>query len=241
MSRRPPAQRQPVRRFGLGGAALLALVAAPPAAAFECQAALVLALDLSPSVDAIEERLQFNGVASALSDPEVRDALLSPPGSGVAAAAFVWSGGAEQEIIAPWSQLSDDASILDFADRIARARARMSRSATALGSALRFAALMHQANPIDCARRIIDIAGDGAVNDGEAPEQVRRDGLLGDVEINGLVIGGGTPDPLSYYQRFVIQGPGAFALGVATYDSYRDGMRRKLLRELRHVFAETAR
>lgn len=227
-----------MRRATLRLAAGLALAAAGQAArAAECAAALALALDVSSSVDINEHKLQVQGLAAAFRDPAVIETILSPPGSGVMAAAFEWSGFQHQEVTVDWTWLGDRGSILAFADRIASSRRRYDHWPTSLGRAAAFGAELHERNPTPCRRRIVDISGDGANNDGVDPDWYRDRGYFDGITINGLVIRGADPDPVAYYRRHVVHGPGAFVEIAATYEDYPRAILRKLLRELQPPFA----
>lgn len=215
----------------------VALALPGPAAALECSAALVLALDVSSSVDAAENALQMQGLAAAFRDPAVIETILFPPGSGVMASAFAWSGFQHQEVIIDWTWLGDRAAVAAFADRLAAAPRRYDHWPTALGRASSFAAAMHAQNPVPCRRRIVDVSGDGANNDGVGPDWHRARGTFEGLTINGLVIRGADPDPVTYYEQNVIHGPGAFLEVVETYTDYPAAILRKLLRELQPPFA----
>lgn len=216
-------------------AAVLALAASPARAFFDCAAALVLAMDVSSSVDAREHALQVGGLAQAFRDEEVIDTILIE--GGIMVAAFKWSGWRHQDVVADWTPLTDRAAILAFADRIEAAPRRFTQWPTGLGQALAFAAEMHMQNPVGCRRRIVDVSGDGVNNDGAVPAFFRLRGALDGLVINGLVIRGATPDPEPYYREQVIQGPGAFVIAVENYDDYPPAILRKLLRELQPPFA----
>jgi hypothetical protein len=217
------------------GALALSLVLAAPPAAADCAAALVLALDVSSSVDAREHALQIGGLAAALRDPVVMDAILQPPGAGIMATAFAWSGFQHQESLVGWTWLGDEAAVLAFAARLEAAPRRYDHWPTAIGRATAHAAALHAANPRPCRRRIVDVSGDGANNDGVGPEWYRARGLFEGLTINGLVVRGADPDPVAYYQSFVIHGPGAFVEAADSYEDYAEAMLRKLLRELQPV------
>lgn len=205
---------------------------ATPAAAFQCKAALVFALDMSKSVDREERGLQATGVATALLSPDVQAAILSPEGAGIMAAAFLWGGGLEQELIADWTRLDSPAAIDVFAGQIVRRGTFGRGRATAVGEALRYGAYLHGRNPVQCGPKIIDVSGDGVNNNGRRPAFFREGRALEGLQINGLVIRGADPDPLPYYIENVIQGPGSFVIDVDGYEDYGAAMERKLLREL---------
>jgi hypothetical protein len=218
-------------------ALLLCALAAPAPAAAECSAALVLALDVSSSVDAVENQLQMQGLAAAFRDPAVVDTILYPPGSGIMASAFAWSGFQHQEVLIDWTWLGDRESIAAFADRLAGARRLYDHWPTSLGRAADFGARLHERNPLPCRRKIVDISGDGANNDGVGPEWYRARGVFDGITINGLVIRGADPDPVAYYRENVISGPGAFIEIADGYEDYLRAILRKLLRELQPPFA----
>ncbi|MBX2854979.1 MAG: DUF1194 domain-containing protein [Rhodobacteraceae bacterium] len=212
--------------------AVVGVVTPATALSFECKAALALALDMSKSVDAAERQLQARGLAAALLSEPVQAAILSPKGSGVMAAAYLWGGGYEQELIVGWTRLDSRSAIEQFAAHVAR-RGRHGRGrATAVGEALRYGAYLHGLNQVPCGQRIIDVSGDGVNNNGRKPAYFRDRGVLEGLRINGLVIVGATPDPASYYLDEVIQGPGAFVIDIDDYTGYAAAMERKLLREL---------
>lgn len=220
-------------------AAALALLAAP-AAALECHTALVLGLDASRSVDARESALQREGLAEALTSPEIIAAIAPYDGACVAAMAFEWSNPADQTVIAPWSVLDGEAAIRAFARRLTTSPGIDRRWRTGIGSAMRFAADAFAAAPVRCRRLVVDISGDGPGNAGAPPSAHRAAGAFDGLTINGLVIrhpelDSAQPpdkDPLPYYHREVIHGPGAFIEVTASYDDYPEAIRRKLLREL---------
>ncbi len=223
----------------------LALLHTPfSARATDCHAALVLALDLSDSVDAHEADLQRKGLASALRDEAVRAAIMPRAGLGVALMVFEWNNPSMQRIIAPWRLLSTDAAIDEFASQLETDLRPRINGQTGIGAAIRFAVRAFADAPT-CERRLIDVSGDGPGNTGVPPQQVRQSGELADLTINGLVIrnpglDSAQPpgrDPLPYYQKNVKWGPGAFVIVVDSYDDYADAIRRKLLRELSPNFA----
>ncbi|WP_093255250.1 DUF1194 domain-containing protein [Rubrimonas cliftonensis] len=221
-------------------AAAAALLALAPvgARALDCTAALVLALDVSSSVDAAEYALQMQGLAAALRDPAVVETILSPPGAGVMASAFAWSGFQHQELLIDWTWLGDRASIEAFAASLAAAPRRYDHWPTALGRATGFAAALHGENPVPCRRRVVDVSGDGANNDGVGPQWHRERGAFEGITFNGLVIAGADPDPVLYYRAEVLHGPGAFLEVIHSYTDYPGAILRKLLRELQPPFAQ---
>ena len=216
-----------------GVAVAAALAAAPPADA-ACRLALALGLDVSGSVVGSEYRLQLDGLAEALTDPDVTGAILSVPGEPVALAVFEWSASSYQRTLLDWRPLTDEAAIRAAAAAIAGAERRPAPEATGIGSALLYAAGLFEAVP-ECGARVIDISGDGTNNDWPPPEQVRSGAALAGVTVNALAVVSdtGAPEVLEgYFRAQVIQGPGAFVERAAGYGDYARAIRKKLLMEL---------
>ncbi|MEO0499556.1 MAG: DUF1194 domain-containing protein [Pseudomonadota bacterium] len=239
-----------IRTLGAALALSAAFGATPaPAYAFQCHTALVLALDASDSVDPVEADLQRSGIAGALLDPEVMEALAPSEGFGALLMAFEWADPGETQIIAPWTILDSPAAIHAFAAKLGQLPSVYMSGQTGLGAALEFAAKAHGEAPAACARRVIDVSGDGPGNTGPTPGLYRKAGLFDGITINGLVIRQDpddyslqqpTRDPLPYYEAEVRHGAGAFVMVTKSYEDYQDALRRKLLRELRPVLAEVA-
>ncbi|MEM8789391.1 MAG: DUF1194 domain-containing protein [Pseudomonadota bacterium] len=207
------------------------LTALPLGAAAECRLALSMALDVSSSVDTGEYRLQSEGVARALENPEVRAALFQVPGAHVALQVFEWSGVQDQSIVLDWTPLRTAADV-DRAVQTIRAHRRSFRnSATGLGRALRFAQAQIARAP-DCAFRKIDISSDGQSNVGIPPQQLYAQTDFGDITVNGLAILSDETALDRYYRYFVIRGAGAFVEVAADFNAYPAAIRRKLIREL---------
>lgn len=221
------------KRLALGAvrsavAAIALLATAVPAQA--CGLALLLALDVSSSVDSAEHRLQNDGLAAALTDPVVMEQILGQ--GGIWLAAFEWSGKRKQRILIDWTHLNSLPEIADAARRIRGAGRSTTEFPTSLGYALGFAAVFMQQAPPSCARKVIDIAGDGVNNDGFPPSSAYRAFDFTNVTVNGLVIRGADPDPVEYYAREVVRGPGSFLELAEGYADYAQAMRRKLIREV---------
>lgn len=220
-------------------AALLAALALAGGAAAQpserCRLALVLALDVSSSVDAAEYELQRGGLAAALLAPEVRAAILGGAGGGhVALAVYEWSGFFQHKLQLDWTALRAPADI----DRAATALAGMTRShdnfPTSIGPALGFGASLLARGP-RCDRRVIDVSGDGVNNYRYGPREAYRHFPLDDVTVNGLVILGEDAAVLSYYGTEVLHGPGAFLVVARDYGGFREAMTRKLFREVNDI------
>jgi len=210
--------------------ALLVLAAPVPAGA--CRIALLLALDVSASVDSGEFLLQRNGLASALLADEVQTAFLESP-EPVALAAYQWSGRYNQALVLDWRLIRSRADLVAAAEVIAASKRSETEFPTALGYALGYAASVFRTAP-DCVRRKIDVSGDGRNNEGFPPALAYRDFQLDGVTVNALAVGGSIDvgDLVDYYRREVIRGPGAFVETAGNYKDFEDAMRRKLEREV---------
>lgn len=233
-SRRARRARNPIAAIG-ATTAVLGLLAATAARA--CGIALVLAVDVSSSVDAAEFELMRAGHAAAFRDPAVVAALLSA--GGARAAMMHWSGQDHQRLAIGWTALDDEAQIAAFAADLAGARRRRVGLMTAPAPALSAArALFEAPRARACARRIVDVSGDGARNEGPPVAEARARLLAAGATINGLAVGhplrliGAEVDAWRYYERRLIGGPGAFVETVDDFADYAAAFRRKLLREL---------
>lgn len=209
---------------------LMIIAASPASAQPRCGLSLVLAIDVSASVDATEYRLQMNGLAGALRADIVRESIIEA--GGIQATAFEWSGRNQQVEIAPWTFVATDVDILAFASRIAAHERRFDEFPTALGFALGHAAIRLSRTPVQCSRSVVDVSGDGVNNDGYEPPLAFANFDFRNVTVNGLVISGEKPDPVAYYRAEVIRGPGAFVEVAAGFKDYEAAMKRKLLREI---------
>ncbi|RMF34550.1 MAG: DUF1194 domain-containing protein [Alphaproteobacteria bacterium] len=213
---------------GLVSAAALAacLILSSPAQA--CGLALALALDVSGSVDPQEFALQRDGLAAALRDPSVSDALVA-----VKAAILVvqWTGSTRQAVVIPWRRIGSRDALAALAVEVERMPRLWRHFSTGIGEALIFTSGTF-AEVGDCARKVIDVSGDGRSNEGIAPQDVRRSLMRLGFTINGLAIEGSEPDLTGYYRDSVIAGPGAFVIAATGFRDYPEKIRRKLLTEV---------
>lgn len=221
---------------------ILALLALAPPAAQDCRLALVLALDVSSSVDGREHELQRQGLARALLAPVVVQAFLS--GDPVALQAFEWSGPPVQIDLLPGWVMIDDATDLSQVAALLLSRPRSAAEArnqsTGLGSALGHAArLLRDAPP--CRAQTVDVSGDGENNAGLEPSEVYLRDPFEDVTVNALVVGQGPRHAdadldegalVAWFRAEVLHGPGAFHVLADGYEDYERAMSVKLRREL---------
>lgn len=227
-----------VRLSGLVALLLLGLTVTAQAA---CRQALILGLDVSGSVDAEEYRLQIDGLAVALRNPQVQAAFVQFPQAPVRFSAFEWSGPKHQRTLIGWTEVTGSRQL----DEIARRLAAISPVPVLDDSTAIAAALSHAAAELDkqdCWQRTFDISGDGPSNIGAHPGEL-TDGMFSGITVNALVIGpqsrSNTTKNLSnvkslegYFRTHVIRGPGAFVEVAEDHTDFAQAMIRKLVREL---------
>lgn len=201
-----------------------------PLKAMSCGLALLLAVDVSLSIDAVEYDLQTSGMARALHQQDVKLVIGASPG-GVAIAVIQWSGGAEQYLALPWTLLSNPAEIDRFADNIANMPRAFSDN-TAPGSALVFGIDLHNANPWHCLRRVIDLSGDGSQNSGTDTGLASYAAVNSGVTVNGLAILGSDRNVEQFFLRNVVRGPNSFLEITNGFKDFEQVFHKKLLREL---------
>lgn len=217
----------------LACAALLACAGGAGEAA-ECRLALLLAMDVSSSVDAAEDVLQRGGMVSALISPQVQEAFFVTDAP-VALAAYEWSGRYNQEVLLDWTIIREPADLVAAAEILAASKRSHNDFPTAMGYALGFGAHMLERAP-HCLKKTLDVAGDGQNNEGFGPRQAYANFPFSDVTVNGLVINGadfeGETGLIGFYKGQVIRGPGAFVEIAEGFEDYERAMRRKLIREV---------
>lgn len=217
---------------GIAAAALVLLGAAAPAAAAErCALELILAVDVSGSIDDREFALQMEGMASAFEDPRLVEAVEAQKG-GVLVTLTEWSGASRQRQVTAWHLLTDVDSMVAFAGAVRQSGRDWRNYSTAIGEALYHAMKVGETAPQECRRRVIDVSGDGVNNEGRAPRAIADALAAIGYTVNGLVIRGDMPDPVRHYEINVLAGPRAFIEIAAGFEDYPEAIRRKLLREI---------
>lgn len=193
-----------------------------------CEVALMLAVDVSGSVDAREYRVQMDGLAAALTDRTVSDALVS---GNAKLALMQWTGSGRQSVVINWTDMGHDADVIAFADRVMTEPRLWRDYSTAIGEAMALS-LAYFAQVPECDRHVIDISGDGESNEGRMPRQIWAELAAANVTVNALVIEESVPGLTGYFEKEVIMGPGSFAVTANSFDDYPDQIVRKLYREL---------
>jgi hypothetical protein len=231
------------------GALTVAAIDLLPGTARAAQAvdvALVLAADVSRSINDDEFALQRRGYAAAITDPRVIDAISSGPHGAIAISLVEWAGAAEQKTVVDWTVIHDAADARKFAAALTDApRSYVGR--TAIGSAIDFSMSLIGESGFEAGRHVIDISGDGTSNQGRPVTDARDAALGAGVTINGLSIFNKTaaeqggylalhtnpPGGLAnYYHENVIGGPGSFVLPIDDFNSFGEAMIRKLITEI---------
>lgn len=238
-----------MRKWMLVAAACLATLAAssrlsPPVRAEErVDLLLVIAADISRSVDAAKFKLQREGYAAAIKHPKVVTAIQSVETGRIAVCFVEWSGAGAQVVVVDWASIGTVEEARTFSDRILAApRAFMER--TSISGAIDYSMQQLERSPFIASRRIIDVSGDGTHNMGRDLQQTRDEALARGVTINGLAILSEFPlatNPshthppgglLKYYEDNVIGGPGAFAIAAEGHEAFGQSILNKLIKEI---------
>jgi len=200
---------------------------------------LVLAVDVSYSMDMDELAIQREGYAQAIVSKEFLQALKTGPNGKISVTYFEWAASSDQKIIIPWRVIDGPETADAVANEIMKTPIRRA-SRTSISGAINFAMPLFDENPFRGLRRVIDISGDGPNNNG-APVIGARDAAIGKgITINGLPIMVKEPsystmdiDNLDfYYEDCVIGGPGAFVVTIKDRDKFKEAIRTKLVLEV---------
>jgi hypothetical protein len=232
-------RRDMLRRAALAAPAILA--GGTAARAMEpVDVELVLAVDASRSVDAVEQDMQLRGYANAFRDERVVDGIAGGPLGAIAVMLFVWSGFDVQHTLVPWTRLDGRRTAEGFAARI-EAAPRRSYLYTSISGAIDYAARQF-GRGYEGTRRVVDISGDGVSNSGRPLADARADALEMGIVLNGLAVLDRTPQPAAltaglppldaYYRDEVIGGPGSFLVVAEGFDAFEAAVRRKIVREI---------
>jgi Ca-activated chloride channel homolog len=205
----------------------LCLAALWPSVAPACEAALILAMDVSGSVDPGEYRLQVDGLALALEDRALREILVQDE---VALMVTQWSSLGQQAVAIPWTRMRTALDVEAFAREVRVMPRQFPGSDTAVGEAL-FHALAQFPDVSDCKRKIVDLSGDGDENVGFTVSRARQAAIAQGVEVNGLAIEAMGLSISNFYRRWVIT-PGGFVETAQGHVDYARAIRVKMLREL---------
>lgn len=200
---------------------------------------LVLAVDVSLSMDLDEQRVQRDGYIAAFRDAEIQAAITSGPYGRIAVTYMEWAGPGSQSVVIGWTIIDNVTAARAFADKLEAtpiSRARL----TSISAALKFSRDLFAGSGVQGLRRVIDVSGDGPNNSGDPVVPVRDELVAGGVVINGLPImlnpSVSTTFDISdldqYYSNCVIGGSGAFMVPVKALAEFGSAIRRKLLLEI---------
>jgi Protein of unknown function (DUF1194) len=225
---------------------LLALVSAPVPAAKAGEAVdllLVLASDVSRSVDEPKFQLQRTGYANALSNPRVLEAIKSGANGRIGVIFIEWSGVMSQKVVIDWTLIDGEPAARQFGDKIIEAP-RSFADRTSISAGIDFSMEQLAKAPYEARRRTIDVSGDGTNNAGRDITTARDEALAKGVTINGLVILTETPSAwnpehtnppgglAAYYRNNVVGGPGAFVMVAENFRSFGNALINKLIAEI---------
>jgi uncharacterized protein DUF1194 len=225
--------------------ALAALLGAQPAArgAEPVDLLLVLAADVSRSIEQPKFQLQREGYAAAVADPRVIEAIASGRNRRIALSYVEWSGLASQKLLIDWSLIDGADAAKKFGDQLAELP-RSFAERTSISGGIDFAMGVLAKSPYQAPRRTIDVSGDGTNNSGRDVTLARDEALAAGVTINGLVILSERPMAWNpehtnppggletYYRNNVIGGPGAFVVVAQDFNSFGQAIVRKLIAEI---------
>ena len=220
-----------------------ALFAASPARTEPVDLLLVLAADVSRSVDSQKFQLQREGYAAALADPRVIDAIQSGRRGRIGVLFLEWSGFGNQKVVIDWTVVDGPKAAQAFGDRLLESL-RSFADRTSISGGIDAAVAQLGRAPFEAQRRTIDVSGDGTNNAGRDVGLARDEALALGISINGLVILSETPLPWNpehtnppggltkYYRDNVIGGPGSFVLEAKDFNSFGEAIVKKMIAEI---------
>ena len=226
----------------------LATPALPSRAADAVDLLLVLAADVSRSVDGPKYQLQREGYATAMADPRVLNAIKSGLNGRIAVSFVEWSGVGSQQVVVDWMLIDGPQSARTFGDRLLESR-RSFADRTSISAAIDFSTAQFARAAFESKRRTIDVSGDGTNNSGRDVARARDDAVALGITINGLVILSERPLPwnpehtnppgglANYYRDNVIGGPGAFVMEAKNFNSFGQAIIGKLIAEIAQLRA----
>jgi hypothetical protein len=219
------------------------LAPAAARAADDVDLLLVLAADVSRSIDDTKFQLQRDGYAAAISDPRVLDTIRSGHNGRIGLTFVEWSGVGAQHVVIDWTEIGDAAAAKQFGDQLVESP-RSFAGRTSISGGIEFAMARLASAPFNCVRRTIDVSGDGTNNDGRDVAELRDQAVAKGATINGLVILSENPMPWNpehtnppggldnYYRNNVVGGPGAFVMVAKDFNSFGRAIIAKMIAEV---------
>jgi hypothetical protein len=200
---------------------------------------IVLAVDVSRSIDEDEARLQREGYRNAVASPQVVEAIKAGMLGAIGIAYVEWAGIEYQRTVLPWFRIASQQQAEEWAEMLAQAP-RVSLSWTSISGGIEHSRRLFAESPWEATRKVIDVSGDGVNNSGPPAEEARDRAVAEGITINGLPIlndrptfGRLPPVPLDeYFRESVIGGPGAFVIPAEDFHAFAIAVKRKLIREI---------
>lgn len=201
---------------------------------------LVIAVDVSGSIDPVEARLQRDGYYAALTNPKVIRAIQSGVLGKIGVVYMEWAGSHYQRTVIDWTLIDSAGNAKQFIDKLADVPPTSQRW-TSISGAIDYAMTLFRQSPFEGTRRVIDVSGDGSNNNGRSVLEARKEALDQGVVINGLpiindrpTVWGGAPELYldKYYEDNVIGGPGAFMIVADGFEKFGDAILTKLIMEV---------
>src|SRR3954447_3489005 len=210
---------------------------APPQTQTEVDLALVIAVDISYSMDPEEQALQREGFAEAFRSPLVHDAIRHGMLGRIAVAYVEWAGAYDQKILVPWTILDNPEGIMAFANKISAIPLRRAQR-TSISGAIDFSVKLLEQSGVEASRQVIDISGDGPNNQGRTVTPARDAAVAKGITINGLPIMLRKPGYLDiaeldlYYRDCVIGGQGSFMVPARELEQFQQAIKTKIMLEV---------
>ncbi|HYC18320.1 MAG TPA: DUF1194 domain-containing protein [Pseudolabrys sp.] len=210
---------------------------------------LVLAADVSRSIDSQKFQLQREGYAAALANPRVLEAVQSGRRKRIGVLFLEWSGSGNQKVVIDWMLIDGPNAAQAFGDRLLESP-RSFADRTSISGGIDAAVAQFARAPFSADRRTVDVSGDGTNNAGRDVGQARDEALALGISINGLVILSATPLPWNpehtnppgglakYYRDNVVGGPGSFVLEAKDFDSFGEAIVKKMIAEIAEADAQ---
>jgi hypothetical protein len=232
--------------FALSIASIIGVLVLPghARATTEVDLALVLAVDISNSMDLEEQELQRSGFVEAFRSPLVHDAIRGGTLGRIAVTYMEWAGAGRQTVVVSWMTIEGAQGAVAFADQLARAPIQRGPR-TSISGAIDFGVRLLEESHVEPLRRVIDVSGDGANNQGRPVTLARQVALARDITINGLPIMLKRANSFwdianleAYYRDCVIGGAGAFMIPVRERHHFAEAIKTKIIREIAAVAPE---
>ena len=220
-----------------GALALFACLGGPARAETEVDLALVLAVDISYSMDPEEQQLQREGFIQAFRSPEVHAAIRRGVIGRIGVTYMEWAGAYDQRVVLPWTVIDGPEAAAAFAGSLSQKPTRRA-SRTSIAAAIDFSAKLLGSSDLVASRQVIDISGDGPNNQGRLVTTARDEAIERGITINGLPVmlkengAFDIADLAGYFRNCVIGGPGAFLVPVRSREQFVEAVKTKIIMEI---------